>query len=61
MWIISKKAMLHVLILFKKSSEKYEIPSNLLDISIKMGGSYIQFNGEKYVNVSKTKGYHLYD
>lgn len=45
----------------QKNSEKYEIPSNLLDISIKMGGSYIQFNGEKYVNVSKPKDYHLYD
>lgn len=45
----------------QKYSEKYEIPSNLLDSSIKMGGSYIQFNGEKFVNVSKPKGYSLYN
>ena len=45
----------------QKYSEKYEIPSDLLDSSIKTGGSYIQFNGEKYVNVSKPKSYHLYD
>lgn len=43
----------------QKYSEKYEIPSNLLDSSIKIGGSYIQFNGEKFVNVNKPKGYHL--
>ena len=45
----------------QKYSEKYEIPSNLLDSSIKMGGSYIQFDGEKYVNVNKPNGYNLYD
>ena len=45
----------------QKYSEKYEIPDNLLDSSIKRGGLYIQFDGEKFVNVNKPKGYNLYD
>lgn len=44
----------------KKYSEKYEIPISLLDNSVK-GGTYIQFNKNKYVNVSKPEGYNLYD
>lgn len=45
----------------QRYSGKYEIPVNLLDSSITMGGSYIQFDGEKYVNVNKPKGYSLYN
>lgn len=44
----------------KKYSEKYEIPYKLLDSSIKRGGLYIQFDGEKFVNVKKPEGYNLY-
>ena len=44
----------------KKYSEKYEIPISLLDNSVK-GGTYIQFNENKYVNVSKPERYSLYD
>lgn len=43
----------------QKFSEKYEIPQSLLDDSIKCGGSYIQFDGTKYVNVKKPNGYTL--
>lgn len=45
----------------QKYSKKYEIPDNLLDSSIKRGGLYIQFNGEKFITVNKPKGYNLYD
>ena len=45
----------------QKNSEKYEIPDKLLDSSIKRGGLYIQFDGEKFVNVNKPKDYNLYD
>ena len=43
----------------QKFSEKYEIPQSLLDDSIKCGGTYIQFDGNKYVNVKKPNGYTL--
>lgn len=45
----------------QRYSEKYEIPVNLLASSIKRGGLYIQFNGKKFVNVKKPKGYSLYN
>ena len=44
----------------QRYSEKYEIPASHLDISVK-GGTYIQFNGEKYIHVDKPEGYDLYE
>ena len=44
----------------QRYSEKYEIPESLLDNSVK-GGTYIQLDNGKYVNVSKPEGYSLYD
>lgn len=44
----------------QKYSEKYEIPVSYLDDSVK-GGTYIQFNGKKYINVNKPKGYSFYE
>lgn len=43
----------------QRFSEKYEIPASFLDNSIK-GGTYIQFDGNKYINVNKPNGYSLY-